>query len=614
MASRGVRTFRDPIELADGAVATPTLRFSSDLTTGVYRESDGRLGFGFQGSSMVRIGRKRFLNLQGDPITSNAEWQHPPVGTDSEQAYLYMKLSHRDYTLDDLIYGIYAEIENQSITGGSFTKVMHFGRGDAHYVALFADPALHGFPSGGYGYEAAHFANATTGFLSSRQGALGFENSNPIQNDCVDFVALIHDDNVNPVALGYTGTTRGNFIVENSLGNSFVSRQSQYIPDAGVPHFKITDHTFRPLWAAFGTGEMHLYGLTADVSNSNRAAPEIRQRSYYWDGAAEQSYDVIYAPGISGAPTPTPSASLAFQEIVNGTPQAAEFLWTATPGNLSLLGNTVSAVGSLTLQTGTGTGLDLQGKDVLNVGRLGVNGTPGGGVTMVVQAAAGDSEVQRWTNSAGSFVGRIQSGGQIRMGTGTAANPAFGPFQYGANGLYFTGGGTGLAVGGQVGLYIDTSLNVAVGTETPDANLHVYKNPAAAEVVTLLVQNGRSGAGSDDANLDIRAENHKRLRFLSHNGGTVEGAINVESNLGMQFTCFGVVVQRFDRVTGHCAIGANAPTTDAILDVQGTTGAFMPPRLTTTERDALTPSNGMLIYNTTVGAFQGYASGAWINL
>jgi hypothetical protein len=38
------------------------------------------------------------------------------------------------------------------------------------------------------------------------------------------------------------------------------------------------------------------------------------------------------------------------------------------------------------------------------------------------------------------------------------------------------------------------------------------------------------------------------------------------------------------------------------------------PNLTTVARDALTPAQGMVIYNTTVDLFQGYSAGAWVNL
>jgi hypothetical protein len=41
---------------------------------------------------------------------------------------------------------------------------------------------------------------------------------------------------------------------------------------------------------------------------------------------------------------------------------------------------------------------------------------------------------------------------------------------------------------------------------------------------------------------------------------------------------------------------------------------FQAPSLTTTQRDALTAENGMIIYNTTTNKFQGYENGAWANL
>lgn len=43
-------------------------------------------------------------------------------------------------------------------------------------------------------------------------------------------------------------------------------------------------------------------------------------------------------------------------------------------------------------------------------------------------------------------------------------------------------------------------------------------------------------------------------------------------------------------------------------------GAFITNRLTTVQRDALTPVNGMIIYNTSLNKFQGYENGSWVNL
>jgi hypothetical protein len=65
-----------------------------------------------------------------------------------------------------------------------------------------------------------------------------------------------------------------------------------------------------------------------------------------------------------------------------------------------------------------------------------------------------------------------------------------------------------------------------------------------------------------------------------------------------------------DSLTGNVGIGTASP--QGALDVSSTTGAFIVPRMTTTERDALTAVNGMIIYNTTDNQFNFYENGAWV--
>jgi hypothetical protein len=70
----------------------------------------------------------------------------------------------------------------------------------------------------------------------------------------------------------------------------------------------------------------------------------------------------------------------------------------------------------------------------------------------------------------------------------------------------------------------------------------------------------------------------------------------------------------FDR-RGRLAV--NKYTADEALDVAGNgkfSGFVQFGSLTTTERDALTAQNGMVIYNSSVDKFQGRQDGAWINL
>lgn len=65
-------------------------------------------------------------------------------------------------------------------------------------------------------------------------------------------------------------------------------------------------------------------------------------------------------------------------------------------------------------------------------------------------------------------------------------------------------------------------------------------------------------------------------------------------------------------INGQFAIGTASPNANAILDVVSTTKAFMPPRMTTTQRDAIpSPTAGMVIYNSTTNVLNFYNGAAW---
>jgi len=69
----------------------------------------------------------------------------------------------------------------------------------------------------------------------------------------------------------------------------------------------------------------------------------------------------------------------------------------------------------------------------------------------------------------------------------------------------------------------------------------------------------------------------------------------------------------FNRSTGHMLIGdGSVPAASALLELKSTTGALLLPRMTTTQRNALTAVNGMVIYNTTTKKVEFREDGAWV--
>lgn len=93
-------------------------------------------------------------------------------------------------------------------------------------------------------------------------------------------------------------------------------------------------------------------------------------------------------------------------------------------------------------------------------------------------------------------------------------------------------------------------------------------------------------------------------------------AINIQGGTPANTQVYGPV--RLQTAGGGVIIGGlstDYPTNDTVaFEYRGTTKAFIAPRLTSTQRDALTAVNGMYLYNTTTDKLQVRAAGAWVDL
>ncbi len=68
----------------------------------------------------------------------------------------------------------------------------------------------------------------------------------------------------------------------------------------------------------------------------------------------------------------------------------------------------------------------------------------------------------------------------------------------------------------------------------------------------------------------------------------------------------------WDTATSRLGIGTNTPDASSSLDITSTTRGFLPPRMTTTQRDAITsPATGLMIYNTTDNQWEGWNGTIW---
>jgi hypothetical protein len=116
-------------------------------------------------------------------------------------------------------------------------------------------------------------------------------------------------------------------------------------------------------------------------------------------------------------------------------------------------------------------------------------------------------------------------------------------------------------------------------------------------------------------------------------GGTYTGQTNVNarynggsfgSSTNRDLTATFLPVARTDsiltnsvvaQVSGNIGVGTNAPHATAALEVTSITGGLVVPRMTGTQRDALSsPLNGTVLYNATTDKLQVRAAGSWVDL
>lgn len=180
----------------------------------------------------------------------------------------------------------------------------------------------------------------------------------------------------------------------------------------------------------------------------------------------------------------------------------------------------------------------------------------------------------------------------------------------------------GLTVGKGGG---NVNTNTAFGTSVLSANITGINNSAFGYAALLNLSSGdrnlalgfQAGryyaAGSSPltaANDSIFIGNSSRA-YANGNTNEIVIGYNAIGN-GSNSVTLGNSSVVLTVLHGTVAIGTVTPNANAILDVVSTTKAFMPPRMTTAQRDAIaSPAAGMVIYNTTTNVLNFHNGSAW---
>ena len=168
----------------------------------------------------------------------------------------------------------------------------------------------------------------------------------------------------------------------------------------------------------------------------------------------------------------------------------------------------------------------------------------------------------------------------------------------------------------------------------PTGSIHVATNAPYGFTVQgdLVIDDSKIQEVSDDLIIDspgkIKLDSHTGIFWFVRNE-TLTGYVqttadtnlvvhNEVANGDIKFSGndagSGVTALTLDMSEAGAATFNAGVTANGGVTVTTTTGALTVPRLTTTQRNALTAAVGMVVYNTTDSKFQGYAGSSWVNL
>ena len=160
---------------------------------------------------------------------------------------------------------------------------------------------------------------------------------------------------------------------------------------------------------------------------------------------------------------------------------------------------------------------------------------------------------------------------------------------------------------------ITNTGNVGIGTTAPAEKLHV----SGASTVFQSIFESSNGAisgyfGGIQLGNNASSQNAKLLfSSAGDNILTIRTSYSSGTTNKITFEPGGTEVLRLQQ-NGSILIGTTANIASSKLTVNSTTQGFLPPRMTTTEKNAIaSPTSGLVVYDTTLGKLCVRGAAAW---
>jgi len=178
----------------------------------------------------------------------------------------------------------------------------------------------------------------------------------------------------------------------------------------------------------------------------------------------------------------------------------------------------------------------------------------------------------------------------------------------------------------------NTNKRLGVGETTPTARVHIKGEGSTNATSSLLVQdstgtdrlkvldNGQINFnGNIYANADYKSIGRNSNNSIRYAAGETRVAVQGASS-GHRFHIYSssTATSLFSVYTQTAQVGIGNRNTfldgSAKLQVDSTTQGFLPPRMTSTQRDAIEATAGLIIYNTTNNNLNYYNGTSWTSI
>lgn len=189
-----------------------------------------------------------------------------------------------------------------------------------------------------------------------------------------------------------------------------------------------------------------------------------------------------------------------------------------------------------------------------------------------------------------------------------------------------TGTGKAIRATGEVLITGNISATNLSGTNTGDQDLSNFVDKTTNQTIAGVKTFSSTIVGSVNGNAATVTTNANLTGAITSVGNTTSlGAITaldlnnaLDSVQGTGAVVFsnspGLVTPDIGAATGTSLVLGGVKNANAILDVQSTTKALLPPRMTTTQKNAVpSPVEGMVVYDSDINSLQFYDGTAWVS-